>query len=460
VSHGAGVRAARLTRASRIRWLNVVVTVAFVMVLILGAIWKEQEALALLRADKKAGAEFLESINSKYNEEGGNDEDVESDQRIPEPSERITEEDLKSQSHDYPDREVPLPDRIDLTFYTTARRIGPAQMVAIRSWLALGASVIVFADNITEVLEVPSTVTAETGLEDPDRLRILLTPYPRSLLGAPRLDLLMEAGELHATTRWVCMINADIVVPRRFGELIKGPFKRRDVIAIGERLDCRVNPALPRLPKSVRSFEDLEHWSMAPCWPHGSGGKDYFLYRKGFFERRGLTIPTFWVGKFVWDHWIVNATREYAVDLTPSLLVGHLSHEYDWNWRVLPRKSKEEIAQAKETALRDINWNTQVSGCDGKPIFDCLPSQSTYDVAFQLCPGDQIQSMPSRAGKRYDASVKNLRAVLKPKGQEGAARRKYQRHSLTGSTPSYWTDAIREWAVDHGCPNESPLLQS
>jgi hypothetical protein len=324
-------------------------------------------------------------------------------------------------------------------------------LTAVRSWLGLGASVVIFADNVTEIDELPGTLTAE-GVEDKERLRVFASPLPRSLLGAPRLDLIMEAGELHATTHWVCMINADIVLPKRFGSLTKGPLRRKDFLAVGERLNCRPNPEVGALPKSVNSFEDLEHWSMAPCWPHGSGGKDYFLYRKGYFRRRGLVIPPFWIGKFVWDHWLLNATHASAVDLTPALLVGHFSHEYDWNWRAMRRKPAVQVAAAKTTALRDIQHNNDVSRCNGAAIFVCMPHQSTHDARYQLCPGGEIQLTPRRAVQLYGDGISAVRLAIKPKGQEGTSRRVYQSHALTGSSPSFWTNEILSWAKSHGCP--------
>ena len=100
------------------------------------------------------------------------------------------------------DEELPLPDeRIDLTFFSTTRDIGAQQLTAIRSWLALGADVVVFADNLSIIHEVPTTLTA-SGTDAKERFRLFNTPLPRSLLGAPRLDLVIDAGEMHARTKW------------------------------------------------------------------------------------------------------------------------------------------------------------------------------------------------------------------------------------------------------------------
>lgn len=355
----------------------------------------------------------------------------------------------------FSDVEIPLPvERIDLTFYATTRALGAPQMSAIRSWLAIGANVIVFVDsNTTEITNIPSTLVAD-GTTDRSRFQLLQTPLPRSILGAPRLDLIMEAGETTAKTNWLCMINADIVIPSSFKHIITHTFSQMDIFAIGERLDCRVNPEVGVLPKSVNSFADLEQWSMAPCWPHGSGGKDYFLYRRGFFLRHSLQVPPFWIGKFVWDHWLVNATRRFAVDLTPSLLVGHFSHEYDWNWRTV--RDKTEATKQKEIAKLDITWNQRIVHCNEHAVYSCVPFQSTYDVAYQLCPNGQIQPMPSRARELYFASVDRVRVSLKPPGLEGTrARRVYQNEALTGTSPRYWEgENMQMWAREHGCADE------
>lgn len=358
------------------------------------------------------------------------------------------------------DWEAALPlERLDLTFYATTRSLGPAQLTAIRSWLALGADVIVFVDALPAGAdeELPSTLL-ENGQDDPTRFKLLLTPLPRSVLGAPRLDLIMESGEAHAArTNWVCMINADIIVPTAFASLVTTAFADVDVMAIGERLDCRVNPALAGgIPRWVNSFDKLEQWSMAPCWPHGSGGKDFFLYRKGLFQRRKLAVPPFWIGKFVWDHWLVNSTREFAVDVTPSVLVGHMSHEYDWNWRVV--RNRTLAKEQKALAQRDIQWNQLASACgNGMSVSVCLPFQSTYDVRYQLCPGGRIRPMPSHSRSKYFASIDRVRLAIKPaqEPERHLARRVYLNQSLLGQSPRYWEhQAMERWAKEHGCEED------
>ena len=431
-----GVRNSRITYA-RAKKLNALILISFVVSLLVLVIVKE-----------RSGESFSIGTSSADEPDELPEQDGEATKLADGPPLTSTKA-MPNQL--YPDKERPLPGRIDLTFFTTARAIDPPQLTAIRSWLGLGASVVVFADNLSEVVELPGTLALASGLAEPDRLRVFETPLPRSLLGAPRLDLILEAGEYHAKTSWVCLINADIVLPRRFKDLITGPLADKDLMVIGERLDCRTNPAVGPLPKSVNSFEDLEHWSMAPCWPHGSGGKDYFLFKKNFFKRHRLTVPPFWIGKFVWDHWIVNSTRDFAIDLTPSLLVGHFSHEYDWNWRAMRKKTKDQIAAAKAVALRDIAFNAHLINCDDRPAFSCLPYQSTYDVAYQMCENGVIQPTPKRADRLYDQSNTRVRRAIKPKGQEGPSRRIYQTQALSGSSPSYWDEGIHQWAKEHGC---------
>jgi len=72
-------------------------------------------------------------------------------------------------------------------------------------------------------------------------------------------------------------------------------------------------------------------------------------------------------------------------------------------------------------------------------------------VAFQLCPGDEIRPMPPRADRLYGSSITEVRRLIKPKGQEAVSRRIYQTEALTGTSPSYWTTAVHDWAIKHGC---------
>ena len=332
-----------------------------------------------------------------------------------------------------------------ITFYTTTRSLDARLYPAVRSWLALGADVVVFVDEVDPKSNDDIHDISQMRRAYPTTtLTIERTPQPRSEAGSPRLDAVMRRGEELASTPWVCLINADIVLPRDFARLPS--VITSDVLVLGARHDCRFNPAIGQLPIHVDSFEALERYSMAPCWPHGVGGKDYFLYRKGFYARRGVRIPPFWIGKFVWDHWLVNATRHHAVDATPTIVVGHMSHNHYWDER-----RDAEMKRLRPLIKAEIASNVRESGCGNATIASCLAYQSVYDVDFQLCPA------PTNV-QRMDASsaghAKYHRAVSEFRLHRVRERRLYQNLSLTGSSPPYWTRLVAsgEWARLHGCP--------
>jgi hypothetical protein len=337
-----------------------------------------------------------------------------------------------------PDNSGPeLPESIDLTIFTSTKQLDDAQRTAVRSWLALGASVIVMLDHVgAGFAHRICTTSGLTHADEPWRLRVIETPRPRSLTGAPRMDLVFALGQQMATTAWLTYSNGDIVLPRTFAKLLALP---GDALYLGARLDCRPNPALHVLPPWVASFEDFEKFAMAPCWPHGAGGKDFFTYRRGFWERHGIALPPFWVGKFVWDNWIVNVTRHFAVDTTPALAIGHFSHNGEYQWG----KNRTQ----KELASEEIEFNRRLVNCSSGLIYRCLPSQSVYDVSRQLCPDWTVRPMPLQAGKLYDRAYLQLRKDLKP------FRRVYQNRSALGASPSYWYDQMLsgEWGRTIGC---------
>jgi len=184
-----------------------------------------------------------------------------------------------------PDGSGPLlPQSIDMTVFTTTKSIDPAQVTAIRSWLLLGADVIVMIDNVADAAKIAfCTVALASGQDEPWRLRVLETPKPRGDSGAPHMDLVFDEGERLAKTKWLAYVNGDIVLPRTFARLVK---MDEDKMFFGGRLDCRPPPALKTLPSWVASFEDFERFALAPCWPHGAGGKDYYVYQKGFWRVR------------------------------------------------------------------------------------------------------------------------------------------------------------------------------
>jgi len=254
------------------------------------------------------------------------------------------------------------------------------------------------------------------------------------------------------------MINADVVIPTRLGKLVAMFKQSDDVIIVGERLDCRVNPALKRLPKSVSSFEDLERWVMAPCWPHGSDAKDFFMYRKGLFGRRGLTIPPFWVGKQVWDSWLLHKLHDIAIDITPSMMVGHFSHDSPWG--LDSSAAVHRNVPYTELRLKEVSWNQNLlsSDCgDASKFFTCLAHGSTYNAAWMLCPNSpMLRPMHSMSSTLYPNAIEEWHGVLKPSTESAEMqkrrRRVYQEFSLTGVSPRYWNDpTLVQWGRRHGC---------
>lgn len=323
-----------------------------------------------------------------------------------------------------------------LLFYSTMKDVGLAQEVAIRSWLSIGADVVLFLDSpkaTSRAWEMKNTWGGRIYIEE--------TPGPRSPdSGAPRLDKLMQRGTtLGNKYEYLCLINGDIVVPRTFGTPLFNVLDQhpQDFVVIGERLDCS---SIVHHPERISSLEDLERYVPFPCIPHGSGGKDYFLYPKHMFADRNLEIPPFYMGKHVWDHWLVHTTSEFGLDITPSILVGHIGHEYPW------MQAPNDDSSVTSQPHPDVTWNRQLvlAGCKHKSVSQCLPLQSTYNVRNQLCPDGGIGAMPTQARSLYQQSSLTF--------QQRVNKELLKRTRTQYPHNQYWDQATMvEWSESHGC---------
>jgi len=139
---------------------------------------------------------------------------------------------------------------------------------------------------------------------------------------------------------------------------------------------------------------------------------------------------------------LVDSTSSYAVDCSPALAIGHVSHNGEYVW------DKNKVQ--KEHAQKEIAFNRALINCT-KPLFVCTPRLSVYHAAEQLCVGRTgafaLQKMVASSTKVYDNAIADLRDVFKPH------RRIYQSAASNGTSPNFWTWFVEsgEWGRRLGC---------
>jgi hypothetical protein len=143
--------------------------------------------------------------------------------------------------------------------------------------------------------------------------------------GAPRLDDLFAKAEDAVAEGLLCYVNADIMLPGDFCQVVQRVAHWSPLLMIGRRWDTDITEPCDftradweeRLHALVRATGK----QMTPDYV------DYFLFTKGL----GRNILPFAVGRLHWDHWLVwNArTRGAAVvDASDVVMAVHQNHDY------------------------------------------------------------------------------------------------------------------------------------
>lgn len=193
--------------------------------------------------------------------------------------------------------------------------IGTLQRNALGSWRRL--------PDVAEILLVGDEdglveTAAEFGMKHVGGIR-------RDEEGAPHLDAAFEAVDSVATTDWICYVNADIVLLPAFWTAAQKAIRAlgRSLI-VSRRWNLAVPHALsfdddwiPRLRRAARTEGEL----FTPF------GLDVFVYPRGMYAH----MPSFSVGAFSWDNWLVHEARKRGlpvVDLTTADGVIHQNHGY------------------------------------------------------------------------------------------------------------------------------------
>lgn len=246
-----------------------------------------------------------------------------------------------------PANERPVPTDRWLTMFSCPKGLkNPVVLqneeLALRSWLAFHPPV-----EIVLIAEQAGNGVPELAARYGVRYEVLQdTDFSPS--GTPLLSSVFQVAEHIAPKDGLMMyINADIVLPANAPAVIKSVLKRvrepEKLLMTGQRTDCssglnyedqdvmKRNRMLVRymLLKNITDAGVIENY-FGHCVPHGNGGKDYFVYKRGLWERLGSPMLSFALGRPAFDDWMLLMAHHFGIALDASPVLGalHLQHDY------------------------------------------------------------------------------------------------------------------------------------
>lgn len=207
-----------------------------------------------------------------------------------------------------------------LTIFTIPKpfkgHIATIQRNAIQSWRLLRPRPeIIFFGNEEGVAQV----AAELGLlHEP---QVASNEY-----GTPLLDDLFRRAELCASSKWMCYVNADILLLSDFGSAVEQVTKAfGKFLCVSKRMNIDV-------PEAIKFAEDWETRINARGRETGQSGDhtsiDVFVFPKGAYRN----VPNFGIGRLWFDQWLIKAAKEEkipVVDLSLVAPVLHQNHDYN-----------------------------------------------------------------------------------------------------------------------------------
>jgi hypothetical protein len=242
-----------------------------------------------------------------------------------------------------------------LTIFTTPKpfegHIEVIQRNAIESWTHLSdqAQVLLIGDE-----PGMSRVAAELEVTH-------LPLIEHNQYGTPRLDSIFASAREHARYRWLCYVNADIIMMDDMLPTVERVIGRFDrFLIVGQRWDLDVSDRL--------QFEDgwqgrLRDRLSSSGKLHPPAGSDYFIYPKDEFAH----MPPFALGRAGWDNWMIFAGRELripVIDASSAITLVHQNHDYAHlpggqpHYRLPESEDNIRMAGGRATVftLQDVDW--------------------------------------------------------------------------------------------------------
>ena len=206
-------------------------------------------------------------------------------------------------------------------FTTTKDFIGEfdnIQQNAINSWRSL-------SDEI-EIMIMGRAHGAEKMAKKTNA--IYFPDVPLSESGMPTLPGMFNKAQLSSKYNIICFINADIILPYNFLDVITNLKKiKKNFLAVGHRWDYDI--------KKIINFNDkLESeklWDLIKkkSVKQSPSAIDYFIFNKKLWHK----IPELVIARQRYDNWLIWKARRMGapvIDLSDALKVAHQNHSYNY----------------------------------------------------------------------------------------------------------------------------------
>jgi len=247
------------------------------------------------------------------------------------------------------------------------------EQAALGSWVLMSPPpdyVVLVSEQgsgVEQMVAYASNLVRQRGAQRPQLMLSALTSadvvYVDGHLAGPKVSSifeLVEATVAGSSADVFMYTNSDILLPSNFvllcQHMMDAPkLKRATTVITGMRWNC---PALdPSDSRTKRLYSDLLSPSDEPrasrfaaslaelvgsehCRPAGPMAKDYFVYKRGFWQGIGWripnydaslpTMPPFALGRFAWDNYMCTVARKRSRLIDASAVVSalHLYHDY------------------------------------------------------------------------------------------------------------------------------------
>ncbi len=229
---------------------------------------------------------------------------------------------------------------------------------AVRSWVALGDAcrVILFGNE-----HGTASVAGSLGVAH-------VPTVQRNKYGTPLLNDLFDQAHRLTGDRYLCYINADILLMNDFFCSVQRVVRRkRRFLMVGQRWDLDQDRPI--------QFDDLWQTRLRDrTRSHGvlrdPTAIDYFLFTSGLWGK----VPPFAIGRTAFDNWLIHRAcqlRVPVIDATESVMAVHQNHDYshagtgyNWIWRGPEARLNRALAGG-QTSCFTIWDSTHVLTPDG-----------------------------------------------------------------------------------------------
>tara|TARA_X000001036_G_scaffold354827_1_gene336524 strand:+ start:672 stop:1532 length:861 start_codon:yes stop_codon:yes gene_type:complete len=199
-------------------------------------------------------------------------------------------------------------------------------------------------------------------------------------LGTPLISSLFSEAIKSGSWPVFCFINADIILPENFLDIVKKCKNQfQDFLLIGRRNDINL--------KSKINFSDKENLKL--IWRdakksaslHGIWGIDYFVFTKNTWG----DIPDFAIGRFMYDNWLIwEARRRHipVIDASNELFILHQNHGYNskgFHGEDSVRNGEEALVNKK---LFGKAWNFGIHDSTHEILNETIRKKDSKDERF------------------------------------------------------------------------------